>query len=143
MPELMRSIVTRLRAFVADRRSAPRLAVRLPCAVRFHDPRRDAREAARRTHIDAYTRDLSLTGLALVVPAIRVGGRYLPDTPLRLLIDHPTGPLELTAQPVRYEQLAPEGEERGFLLGLRITEMADEDRARFESHLAQLAGGGR
>lgn len=139
MPELMRSIVTRLRAFVADRRSAPRRPARMACAVRFHDPRRDAAAASeRRTHIDAYTRDLSLTGLALVVPSIRVGGRYLPDTPLRLLLDHPTGALELTAQPVRYEQLPPDADERGFLLGLRITEMDDADRARFEEHLRQL-----
>jgi len=140
MPELMRSIVTRLRAFVADRRSAPRRPLRLACAVRLHDPRRDAdgARAAAAPHVEAYTRDLSLTGLALVVPAIRIGERYLTDTPLRLVLQHPTGPLELTAQPVRYEQLSADAGERGYLLGLRITEMAPADRARFEKHLRQL-----
>lgn len=139
MPELVRSMVTRLRGYFADRRAAPRRPLRLDCAVGLHDPRRDA-DATRppAPHLDAYTRDLSLTGLGLVVPAIRIGERYLTDAPLRVLLQHPTGPLELTAHPVRYEQLPPDADERGYLLGLRITGMADADRARFEKHLRQL-----
>ena len=137
MPELVRSMVTRLRGYFADRRAATRRPLRLPCVVRLHDPRRDAAATHPTPHLDGHTRDLSLTGLALVVPAIRIGERYLTDAPLRVLVQHPTGPLELTAQPVRYEQLPSDADERGYLLGLRITEMADADRARFEAHLRQ------
>ena len=138
MPELMRSIVARLRAFAADRRSAPRHPLRLDCSVSIHDPRRDAAQARKAPSLRAYTRDLSLSGLAVVVPAIRIGDRYLNDAPLRILVEHPSGPLELTAQPVRYEQLPPDADERGFLLGLRITDMAEADRARFEGHLSSI-----
>lgn len=137
MPELVRSIVTRLRSYFADRRAAPRRAMQLPCVVRLHDSRRDADATHAAPHLDAHTRDLSLTGLALVVPAIRIGERYLTDTPLRVIVEHPTGPLEFTAQPVRYEQLPSDAGERGYLLGLRITAMDDADRARYEEHLRQ------
>ena len=140
MPEYLRSIVTRLRARVADRRSAPRRALRLPCTVFIHDPRQDgARDAGRREpRLEAFTRDLSRTGIGLVAPAVRVGERYLTDSPLRVVLEHPTGPLELTAASVRYEQLdETDGGERGYLIGLRITSMSDADRARYERHLDQ------
>ena len=138
MPELVRSIVTRLRSYFADRRAAPRRPLQFPCAVRLHDPRRDARATQAAPHLDAHTRDLSLTGLALVVPAIRIGERYLTDTPLRVLVQHPTGPLEFTAHAVRYEQLPPDAGAHGYLLGLHITAMDDADRARFEELLRGL-----
>lgn len=139
MPEYLRSIVTRLRARVADRRSAPRRALRLPCTIHIHDPRHDGTHTARREpHLEAFTRDLSRTGIAVVAPAIRVGERYLTDSVLRVVLEHPTGPLELTAAPARYEQLDETDGERGYLIGLRITAMDDADRARYERHLKEL-----
>lgn len=143
MPEYLRSIVTRLRARVADRRSAPRRPLRLPCTVFIHDARHDGAPAGRREpRLEAFTRDLSSTGVGLVAPAVRVGERYLTDSPLRLVLEHPTGPLELTAAAVRYEQLDETGDERGYLIGLRITSMSDADRARYERHLQEAGARG-
>ena len=140
MSEYLRSIVTRLRARVADRRSAPRRPLRLPCAVFIHDPKLDGAQGDRRRapRLEAFTRDLSRTGIGLVAPAVRIGERYLTDSPLRLVLEHPTGPLELTASAVRYEQLDEDAGERGYLFGLRITAMDDDARARYERHLDQL-----
>ena len=139
MPEYIRSIVTRLRARVADRRSAPRRLLRLPCTIFIHDTRHDGAQGGRREpRLEAFTRDLSRSGIGLVAPAIRVGERYLTDSPLRLVLEHPTGPLELTAAAVRYEQLEDDAGERGYLIGLRITSMSDADRDRYERHLSQL-----
>lgn len=138
MQERVRSIVTRLRSYLADRRAAPRRPLRLSCAVAFHDPKHPDAAPPRGPRLDAHTRDLSLTGLALIVPSIRIGERYLTEAPLRILIDHPSGALQLVAQPVRYEQLPDDAGERGYLLGLHITEMDAADRARFEEHLRQL-----
>ena len=136
MSEFLRSIVTRLRARVADRRSAPRRNLRLPCTVFIHDPRLDAAQTDRRApRLEASTRDLSSTGIGLVAPAVRIGERYLTDSALRLVIEHPTGPLELTASAVRHEQLEDAAGEHGFLIGLRITSMSDADRDRYERHL--------
>jgi PilZ domain len=137
MPELLRSIAARLRAYVGNRRNAPRFRVRLPCAVRLEGRRPVASPRAAVT-VEAFTRDLSQTGLALVVPSVRVGERYLTESPLRLRLEHPTGPLEIVVAPVRYEQLEPEDEDEGFLIGVRITSISDADRARYDEYLDQL-----
>lgn len=140
MSEFLRSIVTRLRARVADRRSAPRRDLRLPCTVFIHDPKLDGArgDQKRAPRLEAFTRDLSRTGVGLVAPAVRIGERYLTDSPLRLVLEHPTGPLELFAAAVRYEQLddATAGG-RGYLIGLRITAMSDADRVRYEQQLQE------
>jgi hypothetical protein len=143
MPEFLRSIVTALRARVADKRSAPRRRLRLPCAVFIHDPKLDGEKADRRApRLEAFTRDLSRTGIGLVAPAVRVGERYLTDSALRLVLEHPTGPLELTASPVRYERLEDASGEHGYLIGLRITSMNEADRARYERHLEKMGDRG-
>src|SRR5918911_1371009 len=138
MPERLRSIVTRLRAYVADRRRSPRFRVRLTCTVSLHEPD-DARRATTQTAqtVTGYTRDLSASGLALVLPAVRVGERYLTaaGTTLRIQLAHPTGALELLATPVHYDQLEGEAEDKGFLVGVRIVEMSEQNRARYEAHL--------
>ena len=122
---------------VANRRASPRRAARLPCLVSFHEPR--ASDQARRPPtLAARTRDLSATGVAIVAPAIRINDRYLTDSTLLLRIEHPTGTIEMIVKSVRYERLAPEGEEDGYLVGVRIVEMGDEARARYEAQLREL-----
>src|SRR5919206_510722 len=100
MPERLRSIVARLREYVADRRRSPRFRVRLACAVSLYEPD-DARRATAQV-VTGYTRDLSASGLAIVLPAVRIGERYLTaaGTTLRIQLAHPAGPLELLATPV-------------------------------------------
>jgi hypothetical protein len=135
--ELLRNLAGRLRAVVANRRASPRLAARLPCLVSLHEPR--AKDQTRRTPaLEAHTRDLSATGVAIVAPAIRINDRYLTDSTLLLRLEHPAGTIELIVKSVRYERLAPEGEDEGYLIGVRIVEMGDEDRARYEAHLRGL-----
>lgn len=137
MPELLRSIVARVREYVGNRRRAPRRRLRLPCSVAPHEPGNAG--ARRASQLAGYTRDLSASGLALILPAVRVGGRYLTgaDVTLRVVLELPTGPLALLATPVRHEQLGADDADRGFLIGVRITEMSAADRARYEAHLTQ------
>jgi hypothetical protein len=42
--------------------------------------------------------------------------------------------------PVRYESLEEDQIESGYLIGARITEMNDNDRADFEAYVAKLLG---
>lgn len=132
-------MVGRLRAYVGERRRAPRRQLRLSCSVALFDPVAHAASAPPAAQLDGYTRDLSATGLAFVLPAVRVGGRYLtgPDVILHVQLAHPAGPLTLLATPVRYEQLAKDGAEQGYLIGVHIREMSAADRAQYEAHLAQ------
>src|SRR5919199_3722371 len=97
------------------------------CVVALPVPRVSASPPRPAPSLKAYTRDLSATGIAIIAPAVRINDRYITSSTLRLLLEHPTGPLELLAQPVRYEQLPPEGEETGYLVGVRIVEMNEAD----------------
>ncbi|HEX8163668.1 MAG TPA: PilZ domain-containing protein [Pyrinomonadaceae bacterium] len=140
MTELLRNFAGRLRAVVANRRASPRRPARLACLVSFHEPR--ASDQSRRPPtLEARTRDLSATGVALVTPSIRINDRYLTDSTLVLRLELPAGRVEMIVQSVRYERLAPEGGDgdEGYLVGVRIVEAGEEDRARYEEHLRGLA----
>jgi hypothetical protein len=84
-----------------------------------------------------YTRDISATGLALIVPAIRIGEHYLAgeERRLRVVLELPSGPIDLVATPVRYEPIDEDENEQGFLIGARITEISSQDRERLTSYL--------
>jgi hypothetical protein len=138
------SSLIRLRKYVGDRRRAPRrgarFSARLPISV---TPLGDAEDyaAGSRPFLVGSTRDLSARGLTLLLPAIRVGGRYLTDADghLGLTIETPSGPLSILAAPARFEQLATA--EGGYvcLLGVRILKMSDGERATYLSYLKSLA----
>ena len=135
MPELMRSIVARLHRFVGDRRRAPRYRLRLPFIISLPDVRASANTngALRSPSLEGFTRDVSATGLALILPAIRIGEHYLTNEgrPLLIMLELPTGTLQIEAVSVRYERLDENESEKGYLVGVKITEMSDDDRARF------------
>ena len=140
MAEKLRSIVARLREYVGNRRRAQRHRLRLPFSVSLYDPTLTGERLKHAPQLEGATRDLSTSGLALIVPAIRIGERYLigPDVTLRIVLEHPTGPLELLATPMRYERLDEEGASKGFLIGARIKEMNEANRVRYEAQLREL-----
>jgi len=86
------------------------------------------------------THDISTSGLALRVPAIRIGEHYLAgeNRSLNIKLELPVGPVEIKAAPVRYERLDEDETEIGYVIGVRITEMSATDRARYEEYIASL-----
>jgi len=85
--------------------------------------------------------DVSVTGLALIVPAIRIGEHYLAgaDRKLHVKLELPSGPVEMMVVTVRYEDLE---DGSGYLIGARILEISDADRSSFEKYIlaADLRG---
>lgn len=134
MPELISAIAARLRRFVGNRRLSQRRVVRLTIHVSSAAGRKDRNES-RSAAIEAYTRDISLSGLSIVVPAIRIGNRYLTDQDrtLHIQIELPDERVQLRAVSVRYEQLG--GEEKGYLIGARIIEMSGTDRNLYVKYI--------
>ena len=143
MSELPRRIVSRLRRFIGNRRHCKRVRTRLTFTLSLSDPRVSSNGARRLPNLQGHTLDVSSTGLALVVPAIRIGEHYLTGTDRRLHVklDLPSGPVEMMLTPVRYESLDEGQEESGYLIGARIAEMADPDRASYEAYVTKLLGG--
>lgn len=145
MPELIRSIAGRLRELVGNRRVAPRYVTHLEVGLALNVTLPVANAGARKDdsqplRLAGYTRDISASGLALIVPSIRVGGQYVTgeNRRLRILLKLPTGQIEIHATPVRYSPLDEDGVDTGYLVGVQIISMSDEDRARFDAYLEKM-----
>ena len=127
MPEQLRKIASRLRELIADRRRSPRYRVSLPVTVSLLDAEASAEPAL----AQGSTRDVSADGLGVILPNIRVGGRYLvgDSVTLRVTLKLPDAYARLYGTPVRYEKLDAAGPERGFLVGIRLTDTSGRDHA--------------
>lgn len=144
MPELVRSLANRLRELIGNRRRAARYRTHIKVTVALSDMKPTAIHTSAAggalPTLKGHTRDISATGLALVTPAIRIGGRYLTGEGQDLLVtlDISPQPIRIHATPVRYEQLGREDEETGYLIGLHITSMDDGERSRYMQYLSTL-----
>ncbi|HKV35508.1 MAG TPA: PilZ domain-containing protein [Pyrinomonadaceae bacterium] len=140
MSELPRRIVSHLRRFVGNRRAHKRVRARLNFTLSLSDPRVNTNGSRRLPTLDGHTLDVSTTGLALIVPAIRIGEHYLAgsDRSVYVKLDLPAGPVEMKLATVRYEALDETDEETGYVIGARIIEMSDADRASFEKYVASI-----
>ena len=140
MSELPRRIVSSLRRFIGNRRHSKRVQARLTFTLSISDPRVNSNGSRRLPALNGHTLDISRTGLALIVPAIRIGEHYLAgaDRKLHVKLDLPTGPVEMKVATVRYESLEESRDETGYLIGARIAEMSDQYRASFDSYIAKL-----
>jgi hypothetical protein len=87
-----------------------------------------------------HTRNISETGLAFIVPSLRIGDRFarLIGSQLRITLYLPSGHVDIRATPVRYEHLPPGDPERGYLIGVRIVEMADDEWVRMVEYVRSL-----
>jgi PilZ domain-containing protein len=137
MSELPRRIVSRLRRFIGNRRRSKRVRARLSFTLSLADPRVSPNGARRLPSLDGYTLDVSVKGLALIVPAIRIGEHYLAgdDRRLHVKLELPSGPVEMKVATVRYESLE---DDTGYLIGARILEMTDTDRVSFQKYVSKV-----
>ena len=137
MSELPRRIVSQLRRFIGNRRRSKRVRTRLSFTLSLSDPRVGTNGSKRLPTLNGHTLDVSISGLALIVPAIRIGEHYLSgaDRKLHVKLELPSGPVELIVVTVRYEDLE---DGSGYLIGARILEISDADRATFEKYVAKV-----
>jgi hypothetical protein len=133
-------LLGRLRGAVSDRRRAPRYDARLSFSVSVLD--NDTRHENTRPPLTLVgrTRNLSDTGLALIVPSLRLGTNKLDDGDciLRLMLDLPTGTVEVHMMPVRSHHLSENDKDVGYFIGARITHLSDDARARLVKFLRGL-----
>jgi len=141
MPELVRSITARLRQFVRDRRCGKRYFVRLSCQVELvkANVRTNGRQPT--ASIEGHTRDISSDGVALILPAIRIGDHYLAgeNRPLLVRLQLPTQTIEMHTVAVRYDTFADGDQGTGYIVGARITKLGQEARAQYVEYLAHLS----
>jgi c-di-GMP-binding flagellar brake protein YcgR len=131
-------MLKRLRRFIGNRRKATRRLAQRKVRLVFSVTMAGGEGRTRSMPVEGYTRDISESGLALIVPSLRVADTYLTESNCKLrivLLNLPTGELEIEATPVRHQELG-DGEH---LIGVRITRISDNDRARLVQFLSTLS----
>ena len=131
----------------SDSRRATRHAAQLDARLFFQLSAREpaatndnAIRTPRTLRLVGRTRNISETGIAFIVPTLRIGDEFANVIGSRLLIRLylPAGHVEIHATPVRYEQLSQSSSERGYLIGVRITEMTDNEWVRMVEYIRTL-----
>jgi hypothetical protein len=141
MVDMMFSAASRLMRIVGGMACAPRKSARLPLSVSLVDSSILSSAPRRTLTIPGWLKDISETGIGLVVPTIRQGDCYFTgvDRTLQIVFELASGPVQLQASPVRYEKLERDGGASvGYLIGAQITKMSDGDRVRFNEYLKTL-----
>ena len=140
MPEVIRSVVSRVRVFFKDRRQSPRLRVRLPFTVSIHREG-ELKSSRKRTHtLKGHTRDISVDGLGLLVPQVHLDGHHLAagGSQLEIVLELDRGQtISMRVAPRRYERLDESDSGCAYLIGARIVQLAEGDRLRYLSFLAE------
>src|SRR2546423_11288874 len=136
MPELVRSVVSRVRVFFKDRRQSPRLRVRLVFSVGI---KREGNGSNRREKtLQGHTRDVSVKGMALLVPQVHLDGHHLAAEGRELTLGLQIGsgdPISMIVMPRRYERLEATPLGCSYLIGVRIMKISESDQARYLSFI--------
>ncbi|HSS18778.1 MAG TPA: PilZ domain-containing protein [Pyrinomonadaceae bacterium] len=140
MAEFTRTIVSRLRQYVGDRRRSKRQSARLDLSLSLASATKSLNGTRRIESMAGHTIDLSANGVALVVPRITLGDHHLvgENRGINLRIELPEGPVEMQTAPVRYERLEEHKLETGYLIAVKIVSMSADDRARFSEYVSSL-----
>ncbi len=140
MPELARSLVSHLRRFVGDRRRTKRQQARLAFTLSLAGTAIKVNGARQSAALKGHTLDVSVDGIALIVPSILLGEHHLigENRKLNVKLELPEGMIEMKVAPIRYESLEEHETETGYLIGARIDEMSETDRARFTQYLTGI-----
>jgi hypothetical protein len=121
-----------------ERRLSPRFNASLPCSVSL--PAEDEDLLFPQAKLAGRTRDISESGLGLVVPSIYIGFACIVDEgrTLDTVLELPTGLVELKTTAVHYIRLDEQGQDAAYLIGARITDLTEADRALYLGYLASL-----
>lgn len=137
MPELVRSVVSRVRVYFKDRRQSPRLRVRVLFSIAIRRKARANGAAPSDRTLKGHTRDISINGLAMMLPQVHLEGHHLAaeSRELHVTLELPTGAMPLVVIPKRYEKLDEAELGCNYLIGAKIIQIADEDRRRLASFI--------
>src|SRR5205085_5003380 len=138
---LIRSVTAYLSRYVKGRRRlllrGERFESRLPFIITLLGIGRRSRSLGDTLSLVGHTRDLSETGLTLLLPSVRVGDAYLTDGGccLRVKLDLPGGAVTMMTTSVRFEQLTRREAGCSYLLAVHIAEMQKAERERYGKYL--------
>jgi PilZ domain len=128
-----------------ERRASPRLTTHLERQLVVNVSLLDVNlklDAARGPKVLAgYTRDISETGLGIVLQDVRLGSFNItrPERTLRIMLGIPGPPVEIHGTVVRHVKMEADAESGGgYLVGVKITHMSERDRSHYQDFLRSL-----
>jgi hypothetical protein len=142
MSENLRSLAVGLRKSVKGLVGAPQRQVSMPISVSIDLERKTAslsQNAAALT-VSGQTQEMSKNGIAFVLPFVRIGDHYIAghggeQKRLKLVLELPNGTVRMTAQTERMEMLELHDSVQQYLIGVKIVEINEGDRERYEDFI--------
>ena len=134
MAKLIRKIAAELTGFIWSRITAPRKKLCVPATICL-DPHQKAN--AKTLYIKGETKDLSKSGVAIIIPTIRLCEKYLvgENRSIYAEFDLPNGKVKMELIGCRYEQLGIHDSVATYLIGARIQQISEADRALYDDYL--------
>ena len=136
---MLREMITKFNRSFSERMVSSRRRHTAPIKIWF-DPDVNnelSREKARNSCILGETVDISRTGIAFLVPSIRLKEKYLvgQERHLNVEIDLPTGKVFMRVIGRRYEKVGVHISVERFLVGAHILDLKGDDRDNYEVFL--------
>lgn len=134
MAKLIRKLATELTGFIMSRLTAPRIKLCVPVIITL-EPEKDI--TPKTLFLKGETKDLSKSGIAVIVPSIRLREKYLvgENRTLYAQLDLPNGKIKAELVGCRYEQTGIHDSIATYLIGARIMNISESDRALYEEYL--------
>lgn len=137
---MIRKLIARFNKSITERVHSARHDGEFPISIAFEPNHKTGRLSAplENLSVKGVSRDLSESGIAFVVPSIRLKENYLvgENSTLCADLDLPNGRIRMIVAGQRYEQLSDEHTSTTkYLIGARIVSMTDADREIYEYFL--------
>jgi len=144
---MIRSLISRFSRSLTERMVSSRRGHQAPIKIWFDPDTKTERalEAARAACVVGETVDISRTGIAFLVPSIRVKEKYLVghERMLNVEIDLPSGKINMRVMGKRYEMVGEHSTTERFHVGAHIVEIAGESKENFNTFLRRGNGKAR
>ena len=137
---MIRKLITRFNKSLAARVAAARVDWEVPISIEFEPDGQTGklRMPLKSGSLKGVSCDLSQSGIAFVVPSIRLKENYLvgEDRPLAAELDLPNGKVKMVVVGQRYEQITDEhSSTTKYLIGARIVQILEADKEIYEYFL--------
>lgn len=143
---MIRKLISKFNKSITERVVSARHKYEVPIKIWIEPDRVTGRLQKPVEHltISGETKDLSKTGIAFIVPAIRLREYYLvgENRTLNAELDLPGGKIQMQIVGQRYEQVGQHISESRFLIGATIIRIGAQEREAYEEflHLGKKRG---
>jgi PilZ domain len=136
---MIRKLISKFNKSITKRVVSARHNYEVPIRVWIEPDRNTGRLQKPVEHLSVAgeTKDMSKTGIAFIVPVIRLREYYLvgENRTLNAEIDLPNGKIQMQIVGRRYEQVGQHISEAKFLIGATILRLSEQQREAYEEFL--------